>query len=192
MHMRREDVFPGRFLTKSEIGAMHAGDRVLIVVRVEVERFDDEDPRDAKPIMFFREGPKGVPLNKTNWDILAHAYGDDSDDWIGRPVELTIDPNVTYGGKRCGGIRVGVPAAISNIPAKSPAGQQLMTWAEYVQLASTAGISEDELKVEFKAKGCTKLNADAGRVIADLIAARRAAATGTADPGSPVADDIPF
>lgn len=38
--------------------------------------------------------------------ILLAAWGDESDLWRGRRVTLALDPDVVYGGKKVGGIRI--------------------------------------------------------------------------------------
>ena len=49
-------------------------------------------------------------MNMSHGDFLAEATGnDDPEEWIGYEVELFVDDNVTYGGKRIGGIRLRAP-----------------------------------------------------------------------------------
>ncbi len=45
----------------------------------------------------------------TNWDSIEDLYGSDTDDWIGKPVVLYVDPDVRYGAKRTGGLRIKPP-----------------------------------------------------------------------------------
>jgi hypothetical protein len=59
--------------------------------------------------MYFKNGSKGLPLNSTNWDTLAGAYGEESDDWIGKPVILHVE-RVLYKGKATQGIRMKFPS----------------------------------------------------------------------------------
>ena len=54
---------------------------------------------------------KKLGLNKTNLRALISSYGDDTDKWIGRPVVVYYDPNVSFGGRVTGGLRVKVPTA---------------------------------------------------------------------------------
>lgn len=48
-------------------------------------------------------------LNKTNLRLLASMLGDDTDDWIGKEVEVYHDPTIAYGGQLVGGLRVRPP-----------------------------------------------------------------------------------
>jgi len=46
--------------------------------------------------------------------VLAAAWGTESDQWLGKAVELYCDPDVLWAGERAGGIRI---SALSDIPA---------------------------------------------------------------------------
>lgn len=49
--------------------------------------------------------------------ILMAAWGDESDDWIGRRVALYREPTVTFGKEKTGGIRV---SHMSDLPNNAP------------------------------------------------------------------------
>ena len=49
---------------------------------------------------------KHLVLNKTNSVTLSLAFGAETDNWRGKEVELYVDPNVEYMGRKVGGIRV--------------------------------------------------------------------------------------
>jgi len=66
---------------------------------------------DAEPewkwCLRFREFDKPMVLNSTNIQLLAKACAsEDTDDWLGKQVVLYTDPNVSYGGKLVGGLRI--------------------------------------------------------------------------------------
>jgi hypothetical protein len=44
-------------------------------------------------------------LNKTNSNTLAHKLGDDTDEWVGKSVQLYSEP-VYFQGKTTDGLRV--------------------------------------------------------------------------------------
>src|SRR5437762_9141728 len=68
--------------------------------------FEDEDPK-YRWVMFFNEVEKGLVLNVENGELLEEVTGsDDSDNWIGQRIQLWANPNVKYGGKKVGGIRI--------------------------------------------------------------------------------------
>jgi hypothetical protein len=100
---------------------------VVVTVRtLSLERVGREGDDEQRWIMWFNELKKGLRLNVTTLRIFEAAYGDDSDRWIGRRVQLYWDPTVQFGGKLVGGVRVrlsraaagGVAAAVS-IPASA-------------------------------------------------------------------------
>lgn len=67
----------------------------------------DDEPEENKWIVYFSEYEKGMVLNSTNIQALGKACGsDDTDDWTGKEVIVYVDPNVGYGGKTTGGLRI--------------------------------------------------------------------------------------
>lgn len=103
--MKRSDAFPSRYVSKDDVATP-------ITARIDTVRFDtingDKGDED-KPVMYFRDGVKPMILNNTNWMTVEEAYGQESDDWTGKPVELYLDPGVMFGGKRVGGVRLRIP-----------------------------------------------------------------------------------
>ena len=72
---------------------------------------ESESP-DMKYCLFFKELEKPLVLNSTNGQLIAKITGsEDLDDWEGKKVVLYNDPNISFGGKICGGIRVRAPKA---------------------------------------------------------------------------------
>ncbi len=91
---------------------------ILKVGQLNVAR-EDAEP-EMKWAAKFQEFKKPMVLNSTNLQLLAKACeSEESEDWIGKKVVIYADPNVSFGGKLVGGLRVKLP-----IKAKSarPAG----------------------------------------------------------------------
>ena len=66
----------------------------------------DHEPEE-KWIVYFEEFEKGMVLNWTNIQLIAVALGtEETDQWPGKQIVLFDDPNVSFGGKLTGGIRV--------------------------------------------------------------------------------------
>ena len=57
--------------------------------------------------------------NATNYDVIADAYGDETENWSGQPVEL-YPTRVSFKGQLTDAIRVRIPQAKS-APAPKPA-----------------------------------------------------------------------
>lgn len=67
------------------------------------------DP-EMKWCLLFAEVDKPLVLNSTNIQLCEHVFGsDDTDEWVGKKIVLYTDPNVPFGGKLVGGIRVRAP-----------------------------------------------------------------------------------
>jgi hypothetical protein len=101
---------------------------IAIISEVRVQTFEKtaRSPREDKDMLHFTDPSiKPLGLNVTNKRILIAAYGDESDNWCGQPVEIYVDPNVTNSrGEIVGGIRLRIPrtaAAIGAAPAPTAA-----------------------------------------------------------------------
>ncbi|UXM92538.1 hypothetical protein [Paenarthrobacter sp. JL.01a] len=70
----------------------------------------------TKPVIIDLVGMDGRPWkpSKGMLRVIAHAWGTESDAWIGRLVKLTNNPEVIYAGEKVGGVEV---IAMSHIPA---------------------------------------------------------------------------
>jgi hypothetical protein len=65
---------------------------------------------ETRLVLYFDGLKKGLVLNQANADALAEITGtDDTEEWADTPVQLWVDPDVTYGGKKIGGIRIRKP-----------------------------------------------------------------------------------
>ena len=99
------DMLPSKFLKQSDV------DQDYIVTIRGVEQVNvaaqDADQDDFKYVIHFEEFDKPMVLNSTNIQLLAKATdSDDTDDWTGKQVIVYTDPNVSFGGKVVGGLRI--------------------------------------------------------------------------------------
>lgn len=80
-----DELFPSPFLKASDV----AHSPVVTIRRIEIEEVSNSNgEKEEKPIVFFGEFEKGMVLNKTNAQVIASLYGDDTDDWIGARLTL--------------------------------------------------------------------------------------------------------
>lgn len=78
-------------------------------------------PQELKWVMFFAEHEKGIVLNSTNIQLAASiCASQNTDDWIGKRIVLYSDPNVSFGGKLVGGIRIRAPKNGNAKPITQP------------------------------------------------------------------------
>lgn len=75
-----------------------------IVATIEAVRPGDA----AKPVIVDLVGMKGRPWkpSKGMLRVVAHAWGTESDTWVGRSVKLVNNPEVIYAGEPVGGVEV--------------------------------------------------------------------------------------
>ena len=103
-----------KFLKQSDVGAG------LLVTVESCEQhnvaMEGADP-EMKWCLTLAEHDKPLVLNSTNAQLCARVFGsDETDEWTGKKIVLYVDPNVSFGGKITGGIRVRAPK-----PAKAGA-----------------------------------------------------------------------
>ena len=111
--MNLDDFRNSTYLTQRNIENLPAKDRRVTVDHVEAERVGEE--KDLKLVTYFVTMDKGLVTNITNGEILSEIAGStETADWHGADVEIYVDPNVGFGGKRTGGIR------LRPIPTKKP------------------------------------------------------------------------
>jgi len=96
------------------------GKTVTIVSLDQQDVSMENEPESLKWTMRVKEFDKGMVLNWTNIQLIAKALGtDETDEWVGKQIELYNDPNVSFGGKLIGGIRV--RAIAQNAESENPA-----------------------------------------------------------------------
>jgi hypothetical protein len=115
--------YAGQFLNAGELAPLGQR-RAAVVHGVELETVGQGG--DAKNVLVLelvtasgKAWPKKVVLNKTNSTMLASVYGDNTDHWTGKPVELWAE-NVMFQGKLVPGIKV-APGATLRPAAATPA-----------------------------------------------------------------------
>lgn len=81
-------------------------DTVVTIVSFAQERFDQKGRTVDKWVLFFKELPGGLPLNKATGKAICDQLGDEMGNWIGKQIVLYVDPNVQYEGKQVSGIRI--------------------------------------------------------------------------------------
>ncbi len=81
----------------------------VVIAAVDMEEVKDTDSGkvEKKLVMHFVGKDKALILNRTNCESLEEICGtDDYGAWAGHAVVLFVDPNVKFGGKTVGGLRI--------------------------------------------------------------------------------------
>jgi arabinogalactan endo-1,4-beta-galactosidase len=111
--MNINEAFPSNYLKAADL----QGRQVLVRMdRVEYEMIGN----DKKLILYFEGKEKGMVLNKTNANNIAHIYGDDTTEWRGAEIVL-FEAMVDFQGKTVPAIRVRPPQKKAAPPQRKPA-----------------------------------------------------------------------
>jgi len=103
--MKIHEMMDSKYLKKEEVG--EDGTVVTIEGFERVNVAPDDKPEELKWIMHTREFDKPLIINTTNLKLCERVLGsDDTDDYIGKQIVLYNEPNITFGDKLVGGIRV--------------------------------------------------------------------------------------
>jgi hypothetical protein len=106
--MKMSEEFPSKWLKAADLQG-----REVKVIMSNCERETIGD--DQKPVLYFKGKEKGVVLNKTNAQVIADFYGDDTADWYDQPIIL-FSVMTEFQGRATPGLRVRVPTAKDNRP----------------------------------------------------------------------------
>ena len=98
-----------------EIGSVFGGDSlkaadlqghepIVVIASVEMKKFDNGN----KLVLTFQGKKKTLVVNKTNAGRIAYAHGTNTDNWIGKEIQLYTDL-VDFQGKPVEAIRVRPP-----------------------------------------------------------------------------------
>lgn len=112
------EMLESKFLKKEDVGP-----GVLLAVEGCVQKNVAQQGADPemKWCLTFADCDKPLVLNSTNIQLCKIIFeSDDTDHWIGKKIVLYTDPNVSYGGKIVGGIRVRKPKGAAASPVTAP------------------------------------------------------------------------
>ncbi len=113
--MKISNAFPSKWLKAADLDDQP---RQFKIKSVSIEDLaGNGKPEDRKPVVYFHNEDKGFGLNKTNANSIARAYGDDTENWLDKVVEL-YPTETDFQGDRVECIRVRIPKSGSS-PAPS-------------------------------------------------------------------------
>ena len=96
--MELSNVFGGDSLKASDL---NGNEPTVTIAGVEMKKFDDSN----KLVIRFEGKKKVLVCNKTNANRIAHAFGTNTDNWIGNEITLFTDM-VDFQGRLVEAIRV--------------------------------------------------------------------------------------
>jgi hypothetical protein len=103
-----KDMIQSKYLRKEDFDQEG---QTCTIKGVKQENLGKDGQEELRWILFFRDAPvpKGMVMNITTIRVLEQSYGGDTDKWIGNPVIVYVDPNVSMAGKVVGGLRLRIP-----------------------------------------------------------------------------------
>ena len=89
----------------------------LTIAEVTEETMGRGGRQEVKCFLWFQEDLKGLQLNRSRVALLEHAFGPDSEMWVGKRVRLSYDPTVIFAGRAVGGVKLETPPGVVFDPA---------------------------------------------------------------------------
>ena len=93
------------YLNAKNVKSEELVDTDLTIKNAEVKKLGQGDEARNKIVLSFGETEKRLALNSTNSKIIAEEYGDDTDEWAGKQITLSVVKK-NFAGKLVDGIQV--------------------------------------------------------------------------------------
>jgi uncharacterized membrane protein len=94
----------------------------VVIEEVTLDEIKSDHGTEKKLVVHFVGKTKGLVLNRVNGDSIAQLAGSpQTEEWGGTALVLYFDPDVMFGTKKVGGIRVKAPASKARAAAPAPA-----------------------------------------------------------------------
>jgi hypothetical protein len=101
-----DQAYGSKFLSAGDVGNRKIRTTIVKVRKVDLRGSDAMNR--VKFILHLEGIDKPMVVNSTNMNELIERLGRKPANWISAHVGLSVDPNVTYSGKRVGGLRLRV------------------------------------------------------------------------------------
>lgn len=118
--MQRRDMLPSKYLKQADFDTVGTILTISSASQKQNVAKPDETPDYKHILYFFEMGEVGLVLNGHNTNFLFDVLGESSEEWVGQEVVMYVDPNVTFGEKRVGGLRMRANAQYQAPKAAQP------------------------------------------------------------------------
>src|ERR1700752_2639468 len=115
MTIKLADYRTGTFLKSEDVPEP----MLATIEKISVEEVGEN--KDKRLVAHFTGMDQAMVLNRTNLEFLEQSFGPNAEDAHGGQGVIFTDPNVRFGGKRVGGLRLRRPKAGAKKPAKTVA-----------------------------------------------------------------------
>ena len=112
--MKASELHPSKYLRASDLG-----EKPVLYTMTFVQMESVADGEEKKPVLYFTKQKKGLVLNKTNKKVIMAAYGDETDEWEGKPIVL-FPAMVNFRDDLVEAIRVRMPKATARPGGPKP------------------------------------------------------------------------
>ena len=108
------NIFPSKYLKAADFTS---GPQNAVIGSLAMEVITEG--HDAQPVLYFHGQTKGLVLNKTNANMIAHTLGPETDAWMGHTIQLFVEP-VSFQGRIVDAIRVRTAPPAAAAPVTAP------------------------------------------------------------------------
>lgn len=115
-NVKISSAYPSNYLKADDLQGRRF---TLTIERVAIENVGGQDNPEHKPCLYFQATQKGMVLNKTNAMNVSILYGDETDLWVGKQVELYVT-QVPFQGRNVPAIRIMGPSTQATTLASQP------------------------------------------------------------------------
>lgn len=129
-NMLISDVFPTKYVTAADL----QGRTITLTIKaVTLEEMLTHDNKTvSKPVAWFERTMKGLVMNATNARVIANLYGDNTDAWMGKRINIYPTQVRAFGKMTdCIRVREEIPATPKPV-------------AQATAVEETTGIDDDE------------------------------------------------
>lgn len=100
----------GKFLSDYLSAETFEGPMTVTIRKVEVRTIGGaEEEKEEKLALSFVELDQSMVLNRTNLKMLAGLWGDETESWLGKKIEIYVDEAIAFRGKVVAGLRIRIP-----------------------------------------------------------------------------------
>jgi hypothetical protein len=105
--MNRDELFPSKYIKAADLG----GKPLVVTIKattVEALNNPNGGGQQDKLLLSFVNQPKRLVCNVTNFNSIADLHGEETDNWLGKRIEL-YPTKASVGGKSFDAVRVRAP-----------------------------------------------------------------------------------
>lgn len=96
-------LMPSKFLKSADFDAEG---KVFTISGISTEEVQGQNGKEQVPVLHFEGEDKGLILKSTNIQTLQELFGNSRSALKGKEIVVYKDPNVSFAGKRTGGLRI--------------------------------------------------------------------------------------